>query len=153
MKIAEILSVESIELNFKAQTKEELLIKMVDLAVKSGKKCDPTETRNEIFNREQMMSTGVGNGVALPHAKVKSIDDCIGSFVILDEPMDYGSIDGQPVSIIFMVLGKENNVGNHIRLLSKISRLLNESAFRSNIESCRNSEQALILFTQFEGGD
>ncbi len=150
MKISEILNTDSIMVDLNVESKKELLEQMIFLAEKSRKIIDRDEVRQEILEREKIMSTGVGKGIALPHAKTNSITDTIGAVAILSQPVDFNSIDDKPVSIVFLLLGMENNVGNHLRLLSKISRLMNNDSFRGNLLQCRTSNEVLELFIQFE---
>lgn len=150
MKISEILHKDSINLNLFVKSKDELLDEMLKLAIASGKITNEADVKREIIKRENIMSTGVGGGIALPHAKSNSIKDSIGALAILTEPVDYDSLDNKPVNIVLLLLGKENNVGNHLRLLSKISRLLNDDSFRNDLLKCRNPIDILRLFDSFE---
>src|SRR3990172_517574 len=133
MNISEIINVNSININLIAENKKDLVEQMMKLAWKSGKVLDIEEALNEVFERENIMSTGVGKGIALPHAKTKAITDAVGALAILSVPIEYESLDEEPVNIVFLLLGMENNVGNHLRLLSKISRLLNNDSIREQI--------------------
>ena len=153
MRITEIISIDSIAINFVVGSKEELLEKMLDLASKSGKISNRDVAFKEIKEREKIMSTGVGKGIALPHAKTNAVTDSVGSLAFLAEPLDYDSLDGEPVTIVFMLLGRENNVGNHLRLLSKISRLMNNDSFRIQLEDCGTTEEVVDLFNKMEEND
>lgn len=150
MKITDILSVESIETGVQAENKEELLNRIMDLAVKSGKILNREIAMKEVLERERIMSTGVGKGIALPHAKTNSVSDSVGALTILSNPIDFQSLDGEAVSIVFLLLGKENNVGNHLRLLSKISRLMNNDFFRKQLLESSTPEEALEIFNKME---
>ncbi|MFC2131553.1 PTS sugar transporter subunit IIA [Bacteroidota bacterium] len=150
MKITEILDIDSIKINLNVDSKNELLEQMMFLADKSGKVIDREEAKQEVFEREKIMSTGVGKGIALPHAKTNAISKTIGAIAILSEPVDYDSLDGKPVNIVFLLLGMENNVGNHLRLLSKISRLMNNDSFRGQLLQSQSSSEILDLFRKFE---
>ncbi|MFH1050482.1 MAG: PTS sugar transporter subunit IIA [bacterium] len=150
MKISEILNIDSIKVDLKVESKRELLEQMIFLAERSMKIIDREEVKQEVLEREKIMSTGVGKGIALPHAKTNSITDTIGSLALLSQPVDFNSIDDKPVSIVFLLLGMENNVGNHLRLLSKISRLMNNDSFRGNLQQCKTSNEVLELFIQYE---
>jgi fructose PTS system EIIBC or EIIC component len=153
MKISDILHKNSIKINLFVQSKDELLDEMLELAVASGNITDEDDVKREIIKRESIMSTGVGGGIALPHAKSNSINDSVGALAILAAPIDYDALDNKPVNIVFLLLGKENNVGNHLRLLSKISRLLNDDDFRAKLLGCRNSADILKLFDSVESND
>ena len=111
MKIKECLSVDSIEVGIVAGCKIDLLDRLVELAGKSGKIPDLDVIRKEVFERERIMSTGVGKGVALPHTKTNSVEGFVASMVVLSQPIDFDSFDGDPVNIAFLLVCKENNVG------------------------------------------
>ena len=143
MKITDILKKESVKLELEANNKETLLQDMVELAKESGKISNPEEALKELHKREAIMSTGVGKGIALPHAKTNSVEDSVGALTILKNPVNFNSLDGKPVEIAFMLLGRENNVGNHLRLLSKISRLMNNDPFRKKLMSAESPDEVI----------
>ncbi len=150
MNITDILNRKSIEVGLKVENKKALLEKMMDLAVESGNVIDEEETKKEIYEREKIMSTGVGKGIALPHAKTNAVKETIGALAILETPLEYDALDNKPVSIVFLLLGRENNVGNHLRLLSKISRLMNNDSFRERILNSKSSDEILATFAEIE---
>ncbi|MBX3044210.1 MAG: PTS sugar transporter subunit IIA [Candidatus Kapabacteria bacterium] len=150
MKISDILRSNSIKIAIDAETKEHLLESMVELAYDPTKVLDKTQALKDVLEREEVMSTGVGKGIALPHAKSKSVLDSVASLAILKEPIDFDSLDGESVNIAFMLLGPENNVGLHLRLLSKVSRLMNNDSFRLQLLDCKQSEDVLKLFNSME---
>ncbi len=150
MKISEIIGKETIIIGLKARDKKDLLVNLVKFASKSGKITDEDEAIRQIFEREKIMSTGVGNGIALPHAKTNAVTDSIGVFAVLSEALDYEALDDKPVEIVFMLLGKENNVGMHLRLLSKISRILNDSSVLQELKSAEKTDDILELIRDSE---
>lgn len=153
MKITDILHVDSIKVGLVAANKDELLEMMIDLAEKSGKITDKVLASKEVFNREKLMSTGVGKGIALPHAKTNAVDGSIGALAVLNKPIDFESLDGEPVNIVFLLIGKENNVGNHLRLLSKVSRLMNNDSFRAQLLHCKDMYSVWEFFRKVEESD
>ena len=132
MKISEILVPQTIQVAQRISSKIELIDALMTLACKTGKVIDKDLVKAEVLKREEIMSTGIGDGIAIPHAKSNYVSDTICSIVILNESVEYNSIDGKPVNIAFLLLGRENNVGSHLRVLSKISRFLSS---KDNIES------------------
>ena len=150
MKITDILNKDLIKIKMSADSKEDLLNKMMVLAENSGKIIDSADARSEVFERENIMSTGVGKGIALPHAKTNSISSTVGALAIMKEPMEYDALDGNPVNIVFLLLGTENNVCNHLRLLSKISRLMNNDTFRTHLTQAQSVEEIMDLFIKAE---
>lgn len=150
MHIADVLDIKSIELGLEFKSKNELLEHLINLAQKSGKVINREEVSTEVFKREAIMSTGIGNGIALPHAKTNAIKDSVGSLVVLKSSLDFESLDGEPVNIAFLLIGNENNVGIHLRLLSKISRMLSDAAFQNNLQNCATPNEAISLFRSID---
>ncbi len=150
MKIIEILSLESIAIGLKADNKDNLIELMVDLAEKSGKIPNKAAVLKSVREREKIMSTGIGKNVGLPHAKNNSIESPVGALALLNPPIDFDSLDGQPVQICFMLLGKDNNVGVHLRLLSKISRYLNNDEFRERLLKAEKPSDVLAMLNEIE---
>ncbi len=153
MKITEILNKETLAVRVKAKNKEESLKILVDIAAKSGKINDLEKALQEVFAREEVMSTGVGEGIALPHAKTNAVESQIAACITLEEPIDFDSLDGEPVNILFLLLGREDNVGAHLRMLSKISRLMNNDSFKAQLISANSVEQLEKIFVTMDEGD
>ncbi|MBI5464840.1 MAG: PTS sugar transporter subunit IIA [Ignavibacteriales bacterium] len=150
MKITEILNENLIRLNLPGTTKSEVINAMIDLAASSEKVTDKERMRTAIFEREQIMSTGVGSGFAIPHGKTDAVSDIVASFAVTAQPIDYQSLDDQPVRIVFLLVGREAMVGPHIKLLSRISRLMNKEEFRAKLLEVRLPSEVLQLFKQEE---
>jgi fructose-specific phosphotransferase system IIA component len=150
MKISDILTEEIIETQLAASDKTEAINKMIDLASKSGKIIDEEEVRKCVFEREKLVSTGVGKGFAIPHGKTNEIKDIVAAFAILKEPIDFESIDGENVSFIFLLIGKDSLLNMHIKLLSRISRLMNKDEFRDKLLKTSSSAEVLALFKEEE---
>src|SRR3989339_196541 len=100
--------------------------------------------------REKIMSTGVGKGFAIPHAKTNSVNEIIAAFGKLDEPIDFQALDEQPVNLVFLLVGKENLVGPHIKLLSRISRMMNKDEFRESLSKAKTAKEIYSLFENEE---
>src|SRR5687768_14473706 len=100
MQITTLLEEAFVAVNMAATTKEEVLMKMVDMLGASPKVLDVEKVRRAILEREKIMSTGVGHGFAIPHAKVDALADIVAAFATLAEPTDFQALDGQPVRIV-----------------------------------------------------
>ncbi|HAX49564.1 MAG TPA: PTS sugar transporter subunit IIA [Ignavibacteria bacterium] len=150
MKISDILSTDVIAVNLDTADKEDAIKKVIDLAAKSGKILDVEKVSKTIFEREKLVSTGVGKGFAIPHGKTDAIQDVVAAFAITKEPIDFDSIDGEPVRYIFLLIGKENLLNTHIKLLSRISRLMNKDEFREKLLDAANAEEVLTIFKEEE---
>lgn len=150
MNIYSLLSEETVLPRLKAQDKNELLNKLIDSLSEEMNREQLESVREAVFERENIMSTGVGKGLAIPHGKAKGIEDSYASFAILSEPVDYESIDEKPVQLVFLLAGPESKNSIHIKLLSRISRLMNSSSFRNQLMDCDTSEEILRTFRQEE---
>jgi len=96
------------------------------------------------LERERLGSTGVGNGVALPHARIAGLDKVVAAFVRLSDPMDFDSVDGRPVDLVAFLLAPEDAAGAHLRALARVSRTLRREENRSRL---RSAPDALSVFT------
>jgi fructose-specific phosphotransferase system IIA component len=150
MKITDILSEKVIVTKLPGTTKADILNAMIDLAATSERVLDKEKMRSAILEREKIMSTGVGSGFAIPHGKTDAVQDIVAAFAITDQPIDYQSLDDQPVRIIFLLVGKDNSVGPHIKLLSRISRLMNKEEFRKKLIDAKSPSEILQIFKQEE---
>lgn len=150
MKISDILSTDVIAVNLETADKEDAIKKVIDLGAKSNKILDIEKVSCTIFEREKLVSTGVGKGFAIPHGKTDFIEDVVAAFAITKEPIDFDSIDGEPVRFIFLLIGKENLLNTHIKLLSRISRLMNKDEFREKLLEAATPEEVLEIFKEEE---
>jgi fructose-specific phosphotransferase system IIA component len=150
MKISDILSPDVIEVNLGVKDKDDSLNKIIALAAKSKRILDLGKVSQTILDREKLVSTGVGKGFAIPHGKTDAISDIVAAFVITKDPIDFDSIDGEPVRFIFLLVGKETLLNTHIKLLSRISRLMNKDEFRSKLLGAKTKEEVLKIFKDEE---
>ena len=150
MKISDILTEEVIATHMQGNTKEEVLDNIIELAAHSPNMKNKEKVRAAILERERIMSTGVGRGVAVPHGKCDGVSDTVTAFAITDKPVDFKSLDGQPVQLIFLLVGRENSVGAHLKLLSRISRLMSSDAFRNKLIAANSPNDVIELFRKEE---
>ena len=150
MKITDILTEEVVRTNLPGKTKSDVINAMVELAAHQKKIVDKEKMREAIFERERIMSTGVGGGFAIPHGKTDAVSDIVGAFAVTAEPIDYQSLDERPVRILFLLVGRDNMVGPHIKLLSRISRLMNKPEFRERLLKATSPGEILDIFRQEE---
>jgi fructose-specific phosphotransferase system IIA component len=150
MKIVDLLSESVVRTNLPGTSKNEVINAIVDLAAMQDRVLDKEKVREAIFEREKIMSTGVGAGFAIPHAKSDAVSDIVAAFAITAQPIDYQSLDDQPVRIVFLLVGRENMVGPHIKLLSRISRLMNNEEFRTRLLEAASPKDVLEIFRKEE---
>lgn len=150
MKICEILKVERIIPSMKSTDKESAIKELVYLFQEDPRVKDVDAVFQAVMEREKIMSTGVGKNFAIPHAKTNAVNEIIAAFGKLEQPIDFQSLDDQPVKLIFLLVGKENLVGPHIKLLSRLSRMMNMDEFRENLTNSSTAEEIYSLFENEE---
>lgn len=150
MKLAEILTTDLILYPVKAATKEEAISRLVDVLVKNGKLTEPKEAKSAVFKREEIMTTGVGKGVALPHGKYAHTEEVLISFGISKDGVNFDAIDGQPVHIFVLLLTPEKYPGKHLKLLSKFSRMLNIAECREELLAADSSEEIAEILYRYD---
>ncbi len=150
MKISDILSPSCILLGVEAKNKQQVLDILVDAIAQTGHVADKNELARVIAEREKLMSTGIGHGVALPHGKSATVSRSVAALATMKTPIDFDALDDQPVNIVLMLVGTEGNVGVHLRLLSRISRMVGTEQFRSRLIAAPTVESVLDLFAEYE---
>lgn len=150
MTVKEILSIDNICVPLIKTTKETLLEEMVEILYKNQKVQDKAKLLAALFEREKLMSTGVGDGVAIPHAKIEGIQNIVAAFGITAQDVDFNSLDNKPVRLLFLLVGPVEQPKLHLTALSRISRLLHEAQFRQKLLQCQTGEEALNLILEEE---
>jgi len=150
MKVYELLEAKNILTGFKSENKDDVINELVDLLKGDERVTDLEEIRKCVFEREEKMSTGVGKGFAIPHGKTNAVTDIIAAFGKSEAPIEYNSLDGEPVHLVFLLIGKENLLAKHIKLLSRISRLMNNEEFRKKLIEAESKESILKIFQDEE---
>ncbi len=150
MKVSDILTEKIIAVNLEVKDKNDCISKMIALANNSVNILDIEAVSKCVFEREKLVSTGVGKGFAIPHGKSDEIKEIVAAFALLKEPIDFDSIDGEPVRYVFLLVGKDSMLNLHIKLLSRISRLMNKDEFREKLLAAETKQQVLKLFVEEE---
>ena len=150
MKISDLLTENLVVTNLEGDSKDDIINAMVDVVATSSKVLDKEKVREAVFEREQIMSTGVGDGFAIPHGKTDAVSDIVAAFAITAQPIDYESLDEKPVRLVFLLVSKANMVGPHIKLLSRISRLMNKVEFRGKLLDLKSPKDIIEMFRQEE---
>jgi fructose-specific phosphotransferase system IIA component len=150
MKISDILQEEFVSTKLPGKSKDEVLNSLIDLLKSSKKIKDLEKVREAIFEREKIMSTGVGKGFAIPHGKTDAVTDIVAAFAVTNDPVDFQSLDGEPVRLLFLLIGRDNMVGPHIKLLSRISRLMNKDEFRKKLIAAKSPAEIVQFFREEE---
>jgi fructose-specific phosphotransferase system IIA component len=149
VKLSDLFSHESVVLDFPPSGKEDLLESIIrhldskDLI----NKCE--QTLQHVIERENVMSTGIGHGVAIPHAYTDGVDRLVAGFFRTSEGVDFNALDGKTVDLIFVILGPKDSRRDHIKVLAKISRLLNHASFRSGLRKASDADEVFEVFKRF----
>ena len=142
MGLEDLLSADGVIPNLKARCKREVLAALAERASQLiGAPADLIQ--ETLLEREQLGSTGVGKGVAIPHGKIDSLGSVVGLLARPDTPVDFDAVDDQPVDIVFLLLAPENATAAHLKALAKVSRLLRDDEAR---EALRGADTAEALF-------
>lgn len=148
MKITEMLTKETVDLNLNAKTKAEAIDKMVDILFNAGKIRDKEVFKDGILKRESQSSTGLEEGIAIPHAKNSAVLVPSIAFGRVKSGVDYESLDGEPSTLIFMIAAPENATDSHIDTLAKLTNLLLEDEFREKLMEATTVEEVITLIAE-----
>ena len=147
MNIKDMLSDKSFLVNFEASSKKNVLDELTKLAEKNFK-IDSQNLLESLIKREKLGSTGVGNGIAIPHANCPNIDKPKVFVAILSNSLDFNANDDQPVDIIFLLLAPDNSSSEHLQALALVSRLLRNKELTTKLRGCKNTESAFAVISQ-----
>jgi PTS system nitrogen regulatory IIA component len=145
MNLKKPLTVETISLDLQGDSKEAILAEMVDLLVASGHIRDRDAVLKAVLEREKRMSTGMQNGIAIPHGKTDSVDCLVAALGIKRAGVDFGALDGQPSNIFVMTVSPDSRTGPHIQFLAEISRPLNDASVRAKLLAATSPDEVLHL--------
>lgn len=143
MEFNKLIKENTIELNMIAKDKDTIINKMIELLVKDGVITDKNKFREDIYYRESLSNTGIGFGIAIPHAKSKFVKEPRIAVGVIKEGVDYGSIDGKSVNIIFMIAVNDSQSDLHLRALANLSRKLIHEEFRNKILNAKSKLEIL----------
>ena len=144
MKISELLNQKLIIADLKAGAKNQALEEMVACLAAFRQGINPKELYTVLIEREKLGSTGIGNGIAIPHGKLDGLDSICLVFARSPAGIEFDSLDGKPVHLIFLLVAPFNSAGVHLKALARLSRLLKEKNFRDNLFAAADGAE---LFT------
>lgn len=147
MQISTILRQEAVRVIGAASSKKRLFQEIAEVA-QSAYKLKPQTTIEALLDRESLGPTGVGHGVALPHARLGGIDQVVGVFVLLEKPLDFGAVDRQPVDIVFALLAPVDAGVEHLKALALVSRTLREQSFCTKLRANPDPTTLYTILTE-----
>ena len=133
MRIQDIVPPEAVVDGLRAETKEGVLRELSEAVCRRVPALSPDRLTAILMEREGLGSTGIGEGVAIPHGKVPGIDRLVAAFGRSREGVQFASLDGKPARLFFLILAPENSAGMHLKALARISRLLKDGRFRERL--------------------
>ncbi|MFH1777853.1 MAG: PTS sugar transporter subunit IIA [Candidatus Omnitrophota bacterium] len=148
MKIMDFLSPKAITANLNSETKKAVIEELSDLLVKAGELKDKEKMIKVLIDREALGSTGIGQGVAIPHGKFDGVKKLVAAFGVSRKGVEYDSLDGEKVHIFFLLVAPEDAAGPHLKALARISRLLKDKYFRETLRQTANEQEILKIITQ-----
>ncbi len=148
MEISDLLKPDSVVI-LKTTSKKQVL---QELAKTASQITDISERKifDTLLERERLGTTGVGNGIAIPHGKLSDLTDLHGVFARLDKPVDFEAIDDEPVDLVFLLLAPEQAGADHLKALARVSRLLRDPATCEKLRGATNTDGLYMLLTQSE---
>ncbi len=151
MNIMGFLDERAVSTDVKSQNKEDVIRELVELLVNAGsiKDKDVGKLVQTLLKRESLGSTGIGQGVAIPHGKTDCVSKLVAAFGISRSGVNFDSLDGEPVYLFFLLVAPEDSAGPHLKALARISRLLKEKYFRDSLRAA-GDEKTLIKIIREE---
>ena len=150
MQLTELLSPERIKIPLTATTKDEILAELVEVVGRNGSIRNLDEVLRSVREREEVLSTGIGSGVAIPHGKSPAVSDLYLVAGVKPEGVDFDALDGKAVNLFFLLVGPESAAGQHVKALSRISRLLRRDSFRIRLTEATTPEQFYEIIAEAE---
>ncbi len=147
--LTELLTPERIKIPLEARSKEDLLRELVNV-VSGQEPEDHDELLRAVREREAVLSTGIGHGVAIPHGKSAAVGELRMAAGRMREPVDFDALDGQPVSLVFLLVGPESAAGPHIKALSRISRIVRRDDVRERLITAPTARDFLQVLEEAE---
>ena len=152
MKIQEIVPPEAILDNLRADTKEGVLRELSEVIAKSVPKLSVEALATILMERESLGSTGIGDGVAIPHGKVAGIERLVAAFGRSRSGVQFHSLDGKPAHLFFLIMAPENSAGMHLKALARISRLLKNERFRRSLLEAAGVDELRMILNEEDAG-
>lgn len=147
MNLKKVITKESILFDLQADTKSGVIEELIDFLIATGKVTDRATVLQAVLNREAKMSTGMQNGIAIPHGKTDSVHGLEVIIATSRQGVDFAAMDGQPCFIFILTLSPEHRTGPHIQFLAEISKLLGNAQLRDKLTSASSADEVLNLLT------
>lgn len=150
MRLSGLLTEETITVSLSHTEKRGVIEELLDLAMKTGKISDRSAALQAVLDREELMSTGLERGVAVPHAKTKTADDLVMALGISGGGLDFDSADGKPSHLFFFLLAPEAAAGPNVKVLAQIARLTSDADFCESLKKAETAAEVLDIIKDAE---
>ncbi|HZN69728.1 MAG TPA: PTS sugar transporter subunit IIA [Tepidisphaeraceae bacterium] len=150
MRLTDILKPKNIKVPLAAKVKTDAIAELVNLLAENGEVIDPKKVLDSVLDREATRTTGIGNGLAIPHGKCTGIDHLAMAIGRPAQPIDFQAIDGRPVGLIWLLTSPPDKTGPHIHALARISRLMTIDRFRQALLGAKTSQEIYDAIVQQE---
>jgi mannitol/fructose-specific phosphotransferase system IIA component (Ntr-type) len=151
MHLSELLNENAVTLTLAARDKESCIKELVQLLETAHGVNTRGEILSKVLQRESMMSTGIGNGVAIPHGKTRLLDHLVAACGVSPAGIEFDSMDGEPASLFLLLVSPESLRGPHVKALANVSRLLKEESVRNALRQSRTPQEFLSVLREAEG--
>lgn len=148
--INQLLAPDRVRIGLSGTSKAEVIDALVDVLAGHPSISNLEAVRNAIFEREKKMSTGVGKGLGLPHAKTPAASETVAAFATTEEPVDFGAVDDVPVRLLLLLVGPEDHKSQHIKILGRISRLVSRDSMRDRLVEAESPETVIKILREGE---
>jgi mannitol/fructose-specific phosphotransferase system IIA component (Ntr-type) len=148
--LSELLTPERVRVPLQGASKEALLEELVGVLRACGAVSDDDAVLGAVHARERVLSTGVGSGVAIPHGKAESVPALAMAAGVTGGPVEFESLDGEPVRLLFLLVGPDSAAGQHVKALGRISRLVRRDEFRERLLAAASPEEFMAVLAEAE---
>ncbi len=145
MNLKKHITLDTVRVNLPGNTKQEVIEELVDIIVANGQNMDREVILKAILDRESQMSTGMNNGVAIPHGKTNTVSELHVAVAVSRNPVEFDTLDKQPARILLMTISPESQTGPHLEFLAEISRILSREDIRQSILAAETETELLEI--------
>lgn len=150
IRLSSLLKEKYIELDLQEKEKKKILGELVDSIASKAKFRNKKEILAALVKREKLGSTGIGNGVAIPHARSPKVKDFILAFARRSGGIDFGALDGEKTYLFFVLLSPEENIGGHLKILAEVSRLVKDKFIVDRLKAAADKKEILKVISTYE---
>lgn len=148
VSISDLLSEDVVKADLEAESRDEVFEELIGCLVDNGDLESDDAALKALHDREEILSTGIGEGLAIPHAKMDDIDEFLAAFARIPDGVDFKSLDGKPAHLIFLLLSPKGEAGRHVRVLARVSRILKNANFRERLLDAESPDKILDLIAE-----